>query len=121
MSTPDQLRVAELDGHARYCINHRVSEAEAIAGLHQITERPDLLAQAAGIIIGATNQRLRDWSQRRAYARLLIIAGADRTLLPRWVAQGRENALRGARNSNETWPYDAAQLLAEALEGLADE
>lgn len=90
MSPRGQIRVAQLDGHARYCVNHRTPETESIADLHQITDRLDLLAQAAGIIIGATNQRLRDWPQRRAYARLLIVAG-------RTAASSRTGSLRAAR------------------------
>lgn len=118
MSRSDGILVAKLSGRAKYCVNHKMPEAEAISSLHEYSQRPDLLAEAAGIIIGASEPELADWPQRRAVARLLIAAGADRDLLPRWVAQGRENAQRNSRNSNKVWPEDTDWLLADTLEGL---
>lgn len=115
MSTPDQLRVAELHGHALYCVHHRVPAEQAAASLREISVRPDLLAQAAGVIIGASKRDLGDWPVRRAAARALIDAGADRGLLPAWVARGRENLLRGVRGARLDLPEDLDVLLAETL------
>lgn len=51
-------------------------------------DRPDLLAETAGILIGASEGRL-DEPRAKAAAQLRIAADADESLIPRWVEEGR--------------------------------
>jgi len=56
-STPDDIAVARLTGAASYAINRGMTRGQAVAHLHAITARPDLLARAAGITAGARRGR----------------------------------------------------------------
>ena len=71
------------------------TEAETAAAVAELREiignRPDgpaLLAEVAGILIGAREGEL-DEAKGKAAARLCIAAGADETLIPQWIQQGR--------------------------------
>ena len=119
MSTRDQIAVAQLDGHARYCVNHRVPLDEAVAGLREITTRPDLLADAAGSLAGTVHPDSPERPSRIAGARLLVAAGADRDALPAYLRAGRRRAERPIGwGREEAWPDDLAALYAELIEGL---
>lgn len=63
-----------------------VAELQGVAG-----DRPDLLAEEAGILIGASEGRL-DEPRARAAAQLCIAAGADESLIPGWIEEGRRRA-----------------------------
>lgn len=116
MSTRAQIAVAQLHGHALYCVRHELSVDEAVAGLREITARPDLLAEAAGILVGAANPKTGERGWHIAAARFLVAAGADRELLPKWIERGRWNASRGgAWSTNSAWPDDLDQVLADVL------
>ena len=121
MSTSDQIACAQLHGHALRCVMHRTPVDESVAGLREITTRPDLLAQAAGILAGAADPGIGERPWRIAAARLLLLAGADRALLPGWIEQGRWNATHGgAWATGSAWPDDLDEVLAEVLDGLSD-
>ena len=56
-----------------------VVELREVAG-----NRPDLLAEEAGILLGASVGKP-DEPRLRAAAQLCIAAGADESLIPRWI------------------------------------
>lgn len=97
-----------------------MTREQAIAHLHAITARPDLLARAAGITAGASKLGMCDWPTELGHARLLVAAGADRELLPRWIAQGMDNVRRRWATGPVTKPdpEQVAAVLAEVLDGL---
>ena len=66
--------------------------------------RADLLARVAGIFEGASGGELDEPLARQA-ARLCRLAGADESLIPQWIAEGRRRA--GGR------PHAAAQRTAQ--------
>ena len=53
--------------------------------------RADLLAQVAGIFEGASDGELDEPLARQA-VQLCRLAGADKTLIPRWIEEGRRRA-----------------------------
>jgi hypothetical protein len=93
---PDRPIVAELHGaakrHARWREPTRAETAAAVAELREIAGRhSDLLAETAGILLGA-GRGTPDEARTRAAARLCVEAGADETLIPPWVEEGRRRA-----------------------------
>lgn len=42
----DRLLVAELQGTARWAVNHHIARDEAVAALHELTDDPHLLGHA---------------------------------------------------------------------------
>jgi hypothetical protein len=60
-----------------------VPELREIAG-----DRPDLLAEVAGILLGASEGEL-DEPRSKAAASFCIGAGADESLIPGWIEEGR--------------------------------
>ena len=54
-------------------------------------DRPDLLAEEAGILLGFHHGGP-DEPRARAEAQLLIAAGADESLIPQWIEEGRRRA-----------------------------
>lgn len=123
-SNPDGITVARLNGASGYVLTHKLPLDEAIARLHAISTRPDLLAQAAGIIAGASSQGMCHQPTEMARARVLVEAGADRGLLREFIRQGIENAGRRRGRWGEQRPVFEApqelvdQTLGELLEGL---
>jgi hypothetical protein len=66
--------------------------AAAVAELREVAgDRPDLLAEEAGIQLGFHEGGL-DEPRAKAAAQLLIAAGADESLIPQWAEQGRRRA-----------------------------
>ena len=63
-----------------------MTELRALAG-----GRADLLAEVAGIFEGASDGELDEPLARQA-ARLCRLAGADETLIPHWIGEGRRRA-----------------------------
>jgi hypothetical protein len=121
-STPDDIAVAQLAGAVSYARTQGMSREQAIAHLHEITTRPDLLAHAAGIKAGAGKANpMSYWPWDLADARILVDAGADRELLRRWIAQGIDNVRRRWAQGPVTKP-DPAKVDAvyrEVTEGLS--
>jgi hypothetical protein len=82
--------------HARWRELSESETAEAIAELQEIAGgRGDLLAEVAGILLGAHEGAL-DEAKAKAAARLCHQAGADETLIPRWIEEGRRRAANAA-------------------------
>jgi hypothetical protein len=66
-----------------------VPELREIAG-----DRPNLLAEVAGILLGASEGEP-DEPRSKAAASFCIAAGADQSLIPGWIEEGRRRvALR---------------------------
>lgn len=117
MSTRDQLAVASLWGCAQRHAAKRTPVDEAVAELRGITTRGDLLAQTAGVMAGAGGRLPAEQKWAIDAARLLVQAGADVELLPRWIRQGRTNIERGSGWSmGHEWPEDVDQVLAAVLD-----
>jgi hypothetical protein len=56
-------------------------------------DRPDLLAEVAGIAPGASESKGPEYSAKgQAVAQLCRLAGADEALIPGWIAEGRRRA-----------------------------
>jgi hypothetical protein len=121
MSSRDQLAIAALFGQAERCVHQSVPVDEAVASLQEITERPDLLARAAGILAGSADPETGERPWRIAAARLLVRAGADRASLPQWIRQGRSNASRPSGwGAAREWPDDLDQILTQVLAGTGN-
>ena len=93
-SKRDKALLAEITGVARRLARGRLSGAEqqeAAATLSQVAQgRADLLAESAGLAVG-THEGGRD-EARHLQAQLCIDAGADLSLIPQWVEEGRRRA-----------------------------
>ena len=92
---PDRLRYAHIAGaaarHAQAWLTAE-QEAAAVAELAQAAAgRADLLAECAGTALGF-GEGGQDAARYRQIAELCIAAGADRSLIGRWIAVGRERA-----------------------------
>jgi hypothetical protein len=88
--------VAELSGAAlRHAQWRELTEAEtgaAVAELREIAgDRADLLAEVAGILIGASEGKP-DEPRSKGAAQLCIAAGTDESLIRQWEAEGRRRA-----------------------------
>jgi hypothetical protein len=101
----DRIVVAQLDGavnrHAGWKMKLTERElAEAIAELREITgDRPDgpaLMAEVAGLGLGAKAGIPLEERKARVEARILVAAGADKSLIARWKREGTRRAA-GAR------------------------
>jgi hypothetical protein len=97
-SAPDSARliVARIPGvalrHASWREPTEPEIAAAVAELREVAgDRPDLLAGEAGILLGFHEGGL-DEPRAKAAARLLIAAGADESLIPQWIEEGRRRA-----------------------------
>lgn len=103
----DRLAIAGISGiasrHASRCkVWGEPTDAEidvAVAELRSrgYDQRPDLLAQWAGIVLGSAEQRGYGREKAAAEAAILIAAGADESLIPRWIAVGKERAARAGK------------------------
>jgi hypothetical protein len=96
MSSADQLLSARIAG---VCSHHGASGqiddlAAAVAELQEIAgDRPDLLAEQAGVCLGWAEAVAPLMASRfRAEADLCIVAGADPEKIKQWVPVGRERA-----------------------------
>jgi hypothetical protein len=95
---PDHILVAQLDGaawrHARWRDPTPDEETAAVAELRELAAgRADLLAEVAGIMLGAREDTL-DEPRARAAAYLCRAAGADEALIPQWAEEGKRRAAR---------------------------
>ena len=92
---PDRLRYAQIAGaaarHAQAWLTAE-QEAAAVAELAQAAAgRGDLLAECAGTALGF-GEGGQDAARYRQIAELCIAAGADPSLIGRWIAVGRQRA-----------------------------
>jgi hypothetical protein len=94
-SKRDRVLLAEITGMARRLARGRLTDAEqqeAAAALSQVARgRADLLAESAGLAIGA-HEGGPDEARHLQAAQLCIDAGADRGLIPHWIEEGRRRA-----------------------------
>ena len=92
----DRLLVARISGIAkRHASWREPTESEIAAAVAELREvagdRPDLLAEEAGILIGASEGRP-DEPRARTAARFCVAAGADEDAIPGWIEEGRRRA-----------------------------
>lgn len=95
MSSADQLLSARISGICgRHCTRGRIEDPDAaVAELRQVAgDRPDLLAEHAGLAIGQAEADALEAPRLRAEAELARLAGADETQLPGWIETGRKRA-----------------------------
>ena len=92
----DRLLGARLMGIAkRHAPWREPTQEETDATVRELREiavdRPDLLAETAGPLMGASEGRP-DEPRSKAAAQLCIAAGADEALIPQWVEEGLRRA-----------------------------
>ena len=87
----DRILVARLYGAAGRHVRCEVPEEAAIAELHQITTRPDLLGWAAGMF-SASEDPWPEWNSQAV--RLLLSAGADPEVLAAAAVEVAERLAR---------------------------
>lgn len=96
MSSVDQLLSARIAGVCSYHgasgqiddLDAAVAELQEVAG-----DRPDLLAEHAGLCLGWAEAVVPDLASRfRAEADICIVAGADPEKIRQWIPVGRERA-----------------------------
>jgi hypothetical protein len=94
----DRLLVARLDGiaqcHARWGAADEAQKAAGTAELREVAGgRADLLAETAGIALGAAEGKGPEYmAAAQAVAELCRGAGADEDLIPQWIEEGRRRA-----------------------------
>jgi hypothetical protein len=99
----DRLLAARLDGiarrHARWGGLTEAGKAAGVAELQQVAgDRSDLLAEVAGLELGAAEGNGQEYQARgQAIADLCRMAGADESLIPQWHQVGRERAVMAGR------------------------
>ena len=98
---PDRILVAQLTGEAGYRARWRELSSEeeeaAVAALRELADgRSDLLAEVAGLLIGAGEGALNEPLARQA-AMLCRKAGADPEAIPAWIAEGRRRRANAGR------------------------
>jgi hypothetical protein len=112
----DRVIVAQIAGAAsRHARTHPLTPAQqqaAIAELATVADgRADLLAEHAGLAIGCHEGDLDERHHLRA-AQLCINAGADTSLIPRWIEEGRRRAAAAAKRHRGLNPYRGIHLPA---------
>ena len=91
----DRLIVARISGiarrHARWGGLTDDEKAAGAAELREIAgDRPDLLAEVAGIAVGTAESKGDEYAARgQAVAELCRLAGADESLISQWTEEGR--------------------------------
>jgi hypothetical protein len=95
---PDHSRYAQIAAAAaRYVQGWRFSAEEEAAAIAELAKaaagRADLLAERAGTALGFSEGGL-ERARNLQIAELCIAAGADETLIGRWIEVGRELAAR---------------------------
>jgi len=96
MSKRDRALLAEITGVARRLARGQrltgAEQQEAAAALSLVAQgRADLLAESAGLAIGA-HEGNPDEARYLQAAQLCIDAGADLTAIPDWIEEGRRRA-----------------------------
>lgn len=100
-SSADRLLFAQIAAiagrHARWRPLSAAEEADAIGELAETADgRADLLAEYAGLALGCHEHEVDAPRYQRA-AELCLKAGADATLIPRWIDEGRRRAAVAAQ------------------------
>jgi hypothetical protein len=95
-SKRDRTLLAEITGVARRLARGQAlsgaEQQEAAAALSQVAQgRADLLAESAGLAIGA-HEGNPDEARYLQAAQLCIDAGADLATIPDWIEEGRRRA-----------------------------
>jgi hypothetical protein len=91
----DRLLIARLDGIAlRHARSGGLDDDAKTAGAAELREvaggRSDLLAEVAGTKLGASESKGSEYMARaEAVAELCRLAGADETLIPQWIDEGK--------------------------------
>ena len=77
--------------HARWGAADEAQKAAGAGELRDLAgDRPDLLAEAAGIAVGADASRGAEYEARaRVIAELCQMAGADEQAIPAWIEEGK--------------------------------
>jgi hypothetical protein len=94
----DRLLVARLSGIAqRHALWGAATEDEMTAGAAELRDlagdRPDLLAEVAGLALGTSERKGAEYrAQGQAIADLCIAVGADGSLILQWAEEGRRRA-----------------------------
>ena len=120
---PDHLQYGRIAGtaarHAPAWQLRGGEKAAAIAELAEVADgRADLLAKCAGLALGYGERRPEaDHYQRMA--ELCIAAGADKTLIERWIVVGRQRAASGATPYPGYLPSGLARGRREAGAGVS--
>jgi hypothetical protein len=80
--------------HARRGALDADEKAAGAAELREVAgDRPDLLAEVAGLALGSAERRGPEYEARgQAVAELCRMAGADEALIPQWTGEGRRRA-----------------------------
>ena len=95
----DRLLVARLTAVARrHACWGGLTEAQRASGgseLRQLADRPDLLAEVAGLALGAAEGKGEEHhvsAQAQAVAELCRLVGADEDLVQQWIGEGKRRA-----------------------------
>jgi hypothetical protein len=99
-SSADRLLFAEIAAmagrHARWRPLTAAEEADAIDELTKAAAgRADILAEYAGLALGCHEHEI-DADRYQRAAELCLKAGADATLISRWIDEGRRRAAAAA-------------------------
>ena len=112
MTSPDSdhLRYGRIAGTAaRHAPAWRPGGQENAAAIAKLAEaaggRADLLAKCAGLALGY-GERQPEAAHYQRIAELCIAAGADKTLIQRWIDIGRQRAAAAAAISYTGLPPD---------------
>lgn len=116
----DRQTVARLTGAARRHAPWREpTKAETAAAVDELQEiasdRSDLLAEVAGLLIGFY-RRTAEEPKARAAARYCMAAGADPDLIPRWIEVGRRRATAARQVPDARAEMSAPRTGLEAYE-----
>jgi hypothetical protein len=117
---PDRQMVARLAGMAQLHASWREpTKAETAAAAAQLREiaggRGDLLAEAAGLLIGFYGRTVEE-CRAQAAARYCIAAGADPDLVPRWIEVGSRRAAAARQVPHAGSKTDGADARPEVSE-----
>jgi hypothetical protein len=115
---PDRLRYAQIAGAvARHALGWRLTADEEAVAVAELAEaaagRADLLAERAGTALGFGAGRP-DAARYQQIAELCIAAGADRSLIERWIKVGRDRAATAAAIPYTGLPPGGLLLLMRA-------
>ena len=119
---PDRLRYAQIAGAvARHALGWRLTADEEAVAVAELAEaaagRADLLAERAGTALGFGAGRP-DAARYQQIAELFIAAGADRSLVERWIKVGRDRAAAAAVIPYTGLPPGGLLLLMQATRAV---
>ena len=105
---PDRILAAQIAGAAaRHALGWRLTAAEEDAAINELRQaaagRADLLSEHAGVALGIGEGRP-DAARYRQIAELCIAAGADQTMIERWITVGRQRAANAVARPNAGKP-----------------